>query len=314
MDVQISSSRRRQHAAVGVDWRGESDLADGNRCAGERNPPPPPPSCVEGRGRAGQRAACLPACLARHMYVHDVDIPTLSNTVPPVPKKKHTCSFESFLSSRATTSRPVAERERCRRGGKGTCTRARASLEEILATTSPAGRYGAPVIRDRAEDLEVRVEVLTQGHDGGNVATSITVVRGAPDGDDILGGEVSTGQICIWDVKEESRTHLGGDFVSEKPASSSRTDRPRIDIFWIRPDEIAEGPLVWNLLRSGDNSDLIESSNFGTQPSVYTQHFAVDDGGKGQKVEDLATGLPYRGIAIFLLAFLVESINLCNLS
>jgi hypothetical protein len=46
---------------------------------------------------------------------------------------------------------------------------------------------------------------------------------------------------------------------------------------------------------------------------VDTQDFAVNDGCQGQKVEDLATRLPYAGVAVLLLAFFVETINLGNL-
>lgn len=42
------------------------------------------------------------------------------------------------------------------------------------------------MIRHRAEDSKIRLEVLAQGHDRSYVATSITVVRRGPDGNDVL--------------------------------------------------------------------------------------------------------------------------------
>ena len=44
------------------------------------------------------------------------------------------------------------------------------------------------------------------------------------------------------------------------------------------------------------------------------EHFAVNDSTENQKVKDLATSFPDRGIAILLLAFFVESVDLCNLA
>lgn len=46
---------------------------------------------------------------------------------------------------------------------------------------------------------------------------------------------------------------------------------------------------------------------------MHAEHLAVDDGGQGEEVEDLATGLPYGRIAVLLLAFFVETIDLCDL-
>lgn len=47
---------------------------------------------------------------------------------------------------------------------------------------------------------------------------------------------------------------------------------------------------------------------------MHTKNLAVNDGGQGEEIEDLAAGLPDAGIAVFLLAFFVETIHLSNLA
>ena len=46
------------------------------------------------------------------------------------------------------------------------------------------------MIRYRREYLEVRVQILTQSHNAGNIAASVAVIRCRPDGHDVLRGEV----------------------------------------------------------------------------------------------------------------------------
>ena len=47
---------------------------------------------------------------------------------------------------------------------------------------------------------------------------------------------------------------------------------------------------------------------------MYTEYFTVDDGCKREEIKHLAAGLPDAGVAVLLLAFLVEPVHLCNLS
>jgi hypothetical protein len=71
---------------------------------------------------------------------------------------------------------------------------------------------------------------------------------------------------------------------------------------------------VWDFLGSGNNADLVQCSDFGTQTAVYAKYLAVDNSGEGKEVEDLTAGLPHRSIAILGLAFLVETVDLGDLS
>ena len=55
--------------------------------------------------------------------------------------------------------------------------------------------------------------------------------------------------------------HLG----SKQPTGASRRYGPRVYIFWIGPDQIAEGALVRYFLISFDDAYLIECFDFGRQ-------------------------------------------------
>jgi hypothetical protein len=49
---------------------------------------------------------------------------------------------------------------------------------------------------------------------------------------------------------------------------------------------------VGNFLRTGNNSDLIDRSNLGTQTSVNTENLTIDDGSKDKEIEHVTAGLP----------------------
>lgn len=69
-----------------------------------------------------------------------------------------------------------------------------------------------------------------------------------------------------------------------------------------------------DLLGAGDDSDLVDGADLGAQAAVDAQHGAVDDGGEDEEVKDLAAGLPDGGVAVLLLAFFVEAVDLCYLA
>lgn len=77
------------------------------------------------------------------------------------------------------------------------------------------------------------------------------------------------------------KAYLAGNFVAEQPTSTSGADGPGVDILRITPYEIAEGSLVRDLLGSCHDSDLVKSSNLRRETTVYTEDFAINNGGKG---------------------------------
>ena len=96
--------------------------------------------------------------------------------------------------------------------------------------------------------------------------------------------------------------------------SSSGTDGPRLHVVGIRPHEVTERSLVGNFLGARHHPHLVQSTDLRTESTMYTQYLAINDSAQRHEVEDLAAGLPHRGTTIFLETFLVEPINLRNLT
>jgi hypothetical protein len=51
--------------------------------------------------------------------------------------------------------------------------------------------------------------------------------------------------------------YLCRNLISKEPTSASRRHSPRFDFFRITPDEIAKRALVWNLLCSRNDANLV---------------------------------------------------------
>lgn len=106
---------------------------------------------------------------------------------------------------------------------------------------------------------------------------------------------------------------LGGNLIAKEPAGTTRAYCPRVDVLGVAPYQVTECTLMRNLLSSGDNPDLIDSPDLGTETAVNTENSAVHNRSEDKEVEDLAAGLPDRCVAILCLAFLVEAVDLSDL-
>ena len=107
---------------------------------------------------------------------------------------------------------------------------------------------------------------------------------------------------------------LAGHLIPKQPPGPTRRDSPSLDIFRVTPHQVAESAFVRDLLRASDDADLVEGADFGTQTAVDAEHFTVDDGSEDEEIENLAAGFPDGGVAVFLLAFFVEAIDLGDLT
>ncbi len=104
------------------------------------------------------------------------------------------------------------------------------------------------------------------------------------------------------------------DLIAKKPPSTTWGYSPSANIFRITPDQITKGTFVRNLLSSSNDAYLVKCTDFRTQTTVDTEHFAINHCTEDQEIKDLATSFPNRGIAVFLLAFFIKSIDLCDLA
>lgn len=104
------------------------------------------------------------------------------------------------------------------------------------------------------------------------------------------------------------------NLIAKQPASTSRGYCPSSDVFRITPNQVTEGAFVRDLLSSSNDAYLVKGTDFRTQTTVDAENFAINDCTEDQEIKDLATCFPNRSVTIFLLAFFVESVHLCNLA
>jgi hypothetical protein len=69
-----------------------------------------------------------------------------------------------------------------------------------------------------------------------------------------------------------------------------------------------------NLLYTIQCSDVIKGIDAGGETSVQAEYLVIDQGGEGEVVEQIGEVLPYVRIAIFSETFIVEPIDLCDLT
>jgi hypothetical protein len=69
-----------------------------------------------------------------------------------------------------------------------------------------------------------------------------------------------------------------------------------------------------HFLFSVDASDLVEGVDGGTQPTVHTEDFIIDDSSQRQVVENGGAVSPHVGRPVLAQALIVESVHLRDLS
>jgi len=107
---------------------------------------------------------------------------------------------------------------------------------------------------------------------------------------------------------------LRRDLVSKQPSSTTWRNSPSLNVLRITPDQITESTLVRDLLGTGNDTNLIKSTNLWAETTVNAKDSSVNNSRKNEEVKDLAASLPDGSIAVLLLALLVEAINLSNLA
>lgn len=71
---------------------------------------------------------------------------------------------------------------------------------------------------------------------------------------------------------------------------------------------------MWYFLYTIERSDVVEGVDAGGETSVEAEDLVVDEGCKGEVVEQVCEVLPYVRVAIFSETFIIESIDLCDLT
>ena len=107
---------------------------------------------------------------------------------------------------------------------------------------------------------------------------------------------------------------LLGNVLSKRVAGPSGTDPPPAPVIRIGPQQIAHRSLMRDLLDPIQLPDLVQTVQTGRKTSMKTENLVFDHGGQREQVEEVREVLPNVGISVFPQAFIIESIDLGDLS
>lgn len=115
---------------------------------------------------------------------------------------------------------------------------------------------------------EFALQIVIKLHDGSNVSATVTIVRGGPNGHEILLGEVELISllhelVSAADQREVVNVvELIRDEVSEEPSRAAWRNGPCLTVIRIGPHEVAELALMRDLLPAIDRPDLVTGADF----------------------------------------------------
>lgn len=100
---------------------------------------------------------------------------------------------------------------------------------------------------------------------------------------------------------------------SKEVACSSWTHWPSSDFIWITPHKITHSSIMRHFLLPVNSSYFIKSLNAGTETSMHTEYFLVNDGWQSDVIEDLGAIPPDVYWAVLPQTLVIKAIDLSNL-
>ncbi len=168
--------------------------------------------------------------------------------------------------------------------------------------------------------LQERVlEVLINLHDCGLVTASVTVIRRRENRHDVL---LVAPVISLHDelmrACDEGKTvvvvKLLRDVLAKGIASTAGGNTPAHAVVRVRPQQIAHGTFVRDLLHAGLVHNVVEGVDGGGETTVETENLLLNQGSQRKVVEQIGEVLPHVRIAILSQALIIETIDLGNLA
>ena len=104
------------------------------------------------------------------------------------------------------------------------------------------------------------------------------------------------------------------DVLPERVASTAGRDAPATPVVRIRPEQVADGPFVGCLLHPVELANLVQGVNAWRETAVEAEDLVFDDSCQGQVVKKLSELLPDVGVAILPQAFVIEPVDLGDLT
>lgn len=178
-------------------------------------------------------------------------------------------------------------------------------------------RFSSP--RGRVKHQEVEVHLFVHLHYACFVSASVAVVRRREYCHDLL---LVTPVVPVHHqlVRPRDQFQTVGvvevlrNVLAESKASASWRDAPAVTVVRVRPQQVAHGSLVGHFHLSVDLLDLFQGVQVWRESSVQTEDLVLDDCSQRQQVEEVGVVLPDVGVAVLAQAFVVESVDLGNLS
>jgi len=104
------------------------------------------------------------------------------------------------------------------------------------------------------------------------------------------------------------------DVLAEGVASTTGRDSPAAAVIGVGPEQVTHGTLVGHLLDSVERSDVVKGIDTRGQAAVQAENLIVDEGSKGEVVEEIGEILPHVSVAIFPEALVIKAIDLGDLA
>ena len=98
----------------------------------------------------------------------------------------------------------------------------------------------------------------------------------------------------------------------QKPSPSRTLLEPHCRIVRVAPEQVRAGSVLRDLLDAGEFADVVEGFDVGGESAVEAEDLVLDDSCHGDVVEEGGEHGPDCFASEFLMAFLVEAIDLSD--
>mmetsp|Transcript_5576 Transcript_5576/g.10002 ORF Transcript_5576/g.10002 Transcript_5576/m.10002 type:complete len:303 (+) Transcript_5576:159-1067(+) len=116
------------------------------------------------------------------------------------------------------------------------------------------------------------------------------------------------------EVKIVNMGELFCNVLPKRVTRSSWRNPPATPVIRVRPHKITHGPFVGDFLHTVQVPGMIKSINRGGESTMETENTICDHGCHGKIIEGVCEMLPHIGVSIFSQAFVIETINLSDLT
>lgn len=104
------------------------------------------------------------------------------------------------------------------------------------------------------------------------------------------------------------------DVLPKRVAGATRRYAPAAAVVGVGPEQIAHGAFVGDFLYAVQSADVVEGVDAGGEAAVETEDLVLDQCRQGEVVEEIGEVFPDGGVAVFAQAFVVETVDLGDLT